>query len=81
MVEALGSVFIDDDLERKELVHKMDTILKSLPTNYRIILQLKYIDGVRVKAIAEKLSLSFKSTESLLFRARKAFIHLFNTSI
>jgi RNA polymerase sigma-70 factor (ECF subfamily) len=80
VVERLGAVVMDDELEKKELVQKMDRVLNSLPFKYRLILQLKYVEGVRVKAIADRLSMNFKSTESLLFRARKAFIELFQTT-
>lgn len=78
VVDGLGAVMMNDELEKKELMDKMDTVLGKLPDKYRLILQLKYIEGVRVKAIAKKLSMSFKSTESLLFRARKAFATLFH---
>jgi len=50
-----------------------------LPNDYQFVLRLKYIEGERVNNIAKKLSLGFKATESLLFRARKAFIKVFET--
>jgi RNA polymerase sigma-70 factor (ECF subfamily) len=58
----------------KEKIHKVFTRL--VPT-YRKILVLKYLEDVSVGDIAHKLSISFKSAESRLFRARKAFVDLF----
>src|SRR3989338_4801959 len=78
-IEGLRTVFIDDELEKKELSAKIKKTLETLPNDYRIVLRLKYIDGERVNNIAEKLSIGFKATESLLFRARKAFIKIFQT--
>src|SRR3989344_5559741 len=77
-IEGLRTVFIDDELEKKELSAKIKKTLETLPNDYRIVLGLKYVDGERVNNIAEKLSIGFKATESLLFRARKAFIKIFN---
>lgn len=80
VVEGLGSVMMDDEMEKKELMKKIEHVFTALPYKYRIILQLKYIEKTRVKAIAKKLCMNFKSAESLLFRARKAFIQLFQAS-
>ncbi len=76
-VESLSPVVMDDQLERKELAGKINGVINKLPHEYQVILRLKYIDGERVKSIANRLSLTFKATESLLFRARKAFTKLF----
>ena len=77
MVDNIMPVVMDDELEQKELAQKIQTVLGKLPHDYQTILRLKYLDGVRVKEIAERLALPFKATESLLFRARKAFTRLF----
>jgi RNA polymerase sigma-70 factor (ECF subfamily) len=77
IVESLSPVLIDDHLEHKELAAKIQNVFTNLPHDYQEILRLKYLDGVRVKEIADRLSLPFKATESLLFRARKAFTKLF----
>lgn len=77
-VEGLAKIFMDDELEKKELIEKMKKTFDSLPHDYEVILRLKYIEERPVKAISEHLALSFKATESLLFRARKAFIKAFN---
>ena len=78
-IEGLKTFLIDDELEKKELSTKIKKTLEMLPNDYRVIFRLKYIDGERVNNIAEKLSIGFKATESLLFRARKAFIKIFQT--
>ena len=77
VVEGLKAVFIDDELEKKELTEKINHVLEKLPNEYQLVLRLKYVEGVRVKAIAQKMSLGFKATESLIFRARKAFVKIF----
>src|SRR3989338_3133984 len=78
VVEGLKIVFIDDEIDKKELKEKISKIIDSLPNDYQLILRLKYIEGIKIKEIAEKLKMNFKATESLLFRARKSFIKVFN---
>ena len=78
-VEGLKTIFIDEEIEKKELSEKIRQTLEMLPNDYRLVLRLKYMDGEKVDSIAEKLVLGFKATESLLFRARKAFIKIFQT--
>jgi RNA polymerase sigma-70 factor (ECF subfamily) len=58
----------------KEKIH---AVLGRLLPRYRQILVLKYIEGHSVEEISGKLALTFKSVESQLFRARKAFVELF----
>lgn len=77
VVEGLKTVFIDDEIEKKELIDKIHSVFNRLPNEYQLVLRLKYIEGVRVKAIAQKMRLGFKATESLIFRARKAFVKVF----
>lgn len=60
-----------------DLKSKITTVLGRLIPPYRQILVLKYFDDFSVGEIAQKLSISFKSAESKLFRARKAFVELF----
>lgn len=79
VVEGLKTVLIDDEIEKKELQGKIKHVFENLPNDYRVILRLKYIEGEKVQSIAQKLSLRFKTAESLLFRARRAFIKIFNT--
>jgi RNA polymerase sigma-70 factor, ECF subfamily len=56
---------------------KIRNVLSLLGPIYRQILVLKYVEDVSVGEIAHKMSISFKSAESKLFRARKAFVELF----
>jgi len=77
LVESLKVFFIDEDLDRRETRAKIERVLRQLPNDYRLVLRLKYIEGEKVQQIAKRLALQFKATESLIFRARKAFIKLF----
>lgn len=76
VVEGLVSV-VDDSLERKDLQQRLEKTFNELPHDYQLVLRLKYIDEMPVTEIAEELSRTFKSTESLLFRARRAFIEIY----
>lgn len=67
----------EEELDSTLLKEKVYMILAKLLPNHRRVLILKYLDQLSVGEIAEKLAISFKSAESQLFRARKAFIELF----
>ncbi|NTU46462.1 RNA polymerase sigma factor [Candidatus Roizmanbacteria bacterium] len=73
-VEQLGAVFLEDELEQKELAESINTVLHKLPDEYALILRLKYIEDLSVKEIAAEFKMNFKAVESLLYRARIAFI-------
>lgn len=77
VVEGLKTVLIDDEIEKKELQNKIAKVFSYLPNDYQLVLRLKYQEGERVQSISQKLALKFKATESLIFRARKAFINVF----
>jgi RNA polymerase sigma-70 factor (ECF subfamily) len=79
VVEGLARIFMDDKMEQKELAAKIERVISKLPNDYQVVLRLKYVDGRRVKEIAAKLALPFKATESLLFRARTAFIRVYQS--
>lgn len=79
IVEGLQTVLIDEDIEKRELVRKIKKVFQKLPNDYSLVLRLKYIEEEKVKAIAKRLSLGFKATESLIYRARKAFIKVFTS--
>lgn len=81
IVEGLKVVFMEDEIDKKELKNKIAKIIDSLPNDYRLILRLKYIEGIKMKEISRELNLNFKATESLLFRARKSFIKVFNNEL
>lgn len=86
------AVSIDDQLseqlsdEKQNLEERLQTTyvnqrvrecLSQLPQQYKIILLLKYIEGKRMKEIAQILDKSPKAVESMLQRAREAFINLY----
>lgn len=56
---------------------KIHLAMRRLLPVHRQVLMLKYLDQVSVDEIAQKLSISFKSAESRLFRARRAFVEVF----
>ena len=64
----------EDKLNEKLLSKKIEKTLNVLPPQYRRLLQLKYIEGWSVTKIAREMTISFKSAESKLFRARQAFV-------
>jgi RNA polymerase sigma-70 factor (ECF subfamily) len=59
--------------EKDKIRNRLEAALVSLSEKYRKILTLHYEEQVPVKEIALEFHLSFKATESLLFRARKRF--------
>jgi RNA polymerase sigma-70 factor (ECF subfamily) len=56
--------------ENEQMVHLS---LDAMPPRYARILEWKYVDGLSVREIAQRLDVSEKATESLLTRARTAF--------
>jgi RNA polymerase sigma-70 factor (ECF subfamily) len=77
VVEGLKIVLLDEELEKKALTKKIASVFSKLPNDYRRILRQKYIEEIKVEKIAQNFNLGFKATESLLFRARKAFVKIF----
>ncbi len=63
----------DESLSRKEVVQRVHAVLDALPPRYGAALEWKYVDGLSVKEIAERLGVGPKAAESLLTRARQAF--------
>lgn len=66
----LGPEEIFENRQKKAIFEKA---LRELRPIYRKILTLKYLDGKTVRQITSELQISFKSAESMLFRARQAF--------
>lgn len=60
--------------EKTKIREKIEKTFSLLSEKYRKILILHYEHGLRIKEIANMLNLSAKTTESLLFRARRQFI-------
>lgn len=67
----------EEELDVTMLKEKIQRVLAGILPQYRTMLVSKYMDNLSVADIARKFALSFKSAESQLFRARKAFIELF----
>lgn len=63
----------DHAVLRKELGFMVQLALEALPSRYADALEWKYMEGLPVKEIAERLNLGLKAAESLLTRARQAF--------
>ncbi len=78
-LEALISPLLspEEELDVVLAKEKIHAVLGRLMPRYRQILLLKYVEGHSVDEIAKKLTITFKSVESQLFRARKAFVELF----
>lgn len=67
----------EDELEKKLLKRKINRALDALLPRYRIALLSKYMDNLTVEEIAGKFAVSLKSAESILSRARRAFVKAF----
>lgn len=61
-------------LETAELVH---AVLDLMPPSYARAVEWRYVEGLGVGEIAERLDAGYKATESLLSRAREAFREVF----
>lgn len=59
--------------EKNKIRDRIELILHNISQKYRRILILHYEEGISVKELAKIFNLSFKATESLLFRARQSF--------
>jgi RNA polymerase sigma-70 factor (ECF subfamily) len=63
----------EEAFDRAEVGRLVQVVLDRLPVHYGNALEWKYLEGMPVKEIASRLSLSPKAAESLLTRAREAF--------
>lgn len=66
------------ELEKREVKIRLQIAIEKLSQKYQQILQMHYIEEMPVKMIAVNLNLSFKATESRLYRARQQFIKHYN---
>jgi RNA polymerase sigma-70 factor (ECF subfamily) len=67
------------ELERHDLSDRVRMTLDHLPRQYGDVLSWKYIEGLSVLEIAERLGSTAKAAESMLTRARVAFRDGFHT--
>jgi len=68
--EALGP---QGEYLKDELKEEIKSVLENLSEGYSKILRLKYIEGMTMKKIAKKMSITAKAVEMRLYRARKKF--------
>ena len=68
--EMLSPEFV---FEKNKIEKKFFATYRSLSSQYQDILSYRYERSMSVKEIAKRMEISFKATESLLFRARLAF--------
>jgi RNA polymerase sigma-70 factor (ECF subfamily) len=66
----------DSSREIEESCRMTQSILSSLPENYRNALQWKYVEGRPVAEVAELLGTGHTAAQSLLARARESFREL-----
>jgi RNA polymerase sigma-70 factor (ECF subfamily) len=65
---------------RSEVARLIHVALDHLPPNYANALELKYIDGLSVQEISERLAQTVTATQSVLARARTALRDLLETA-
>lgn len=69
----------DRDVDRGEVARLIQVTMDSLPSRYADALEWKYVDGLSVAEIGERLGRGHKAAESLLNRARGSFRDGFST--
>lgn len=67
-------------LQRNETARLVQLVLDRLPDRYGDALEWKYIEGLSVNEIAERLGVGAKAAESVLSRARVAFRDAFTAA-
>ncbi len=80
LVNTCAAVLFQETVNQNDIRDKIVRILSKLPNDYALIIRLKYIEGMPVQQIAGSLSMSFKSVESMLFRARKLFARMYKSA-
>ncbi len=80
ILETIAALSGDDpeqEYQRSELSRLVHVALDHLPGRYGDALAWKYLEGLSVEEIAQRLGLGYKAAESLLTRARQAFREAF----
>jgi len=60
-----------EELEKKELLFRLEQCIEALPQQCRIIFRLIKEDGIKYKEVAEILNISPRTVQTQLFRAMK----------
>jgi RNA polymerase sigma-70 factor (ECF subfamily) len=63
----------ENEAVRVDVSRLVQATVDALPSHYGDVLEWKYIDGLSVSEIAQRLTIGPKAAESLLTRAREAF--------
>lgn len=63
----------DDRYRRYQETELIHSVLDQLPSNYGNVIEWKYVEGLSVIQIAQRLDTSQAAAQSILFRARMAF--------
>jgi RNA polymerase sigma-70 factor (ECF subfamily) len=71
----------EDVYGRDQKALKIHQVLDNLPFQYGTLLEWKYIEGLSVKEMADRLGQSPAATQSTLFRARMAFQELYAETV
>ncbi len=69
----------DNQVQQHQRQAMVGLILDHLPGQYGNVLEWKYIEGLSVAEIAERMNTSVTAVQSMLARARKAFQQQFQT--
>jgi RNA polymerase sigma-70 factor (ECF subfamily) len=67
----------EGEIQREQIARLVQVALDSLPASYGDALEWKYIQGMSVRQVAERMEIGLKAAESLLTRAREAFRETF----
>ena len=63
----------EDEIIDSEIKTIVITVLANLTSEYRYLLEAKYIENKSIDEISNEIGKSYKATESMLTRARKSF--------
>ncbi|MCG8450301.1 MAG: sigma-70 family RNA polymerase sigma factor [Pirellulales bacterium] len=63
----------EESLEQSETRKSIIEVLEKLPERQRLALEWKYVEGLRVREIAQRLGETEKAVEATLYRARREF--------
>ncbi|MCF8378297.1 MAG: RNA polymerase sigma factor [Bacteroidales bacterium] len=69
---------IPEDEENDSLFERFQNTLLDLPENYRVIIELKYLQNKKIKEIQKTLNLSESNTKMRIKRAKEALLLKFN---